>query len=147
MRQRQQQARRAAKRASEGPKPKVARWGPPRLLDESNFPSKPLPKRPPRPEPAEPAGPPPEERGVAEATTAQTASLLTVRPEGSRSPPASAAEARRVRLGVDGPPAAVSRWPPADYTVRPTGGANNLLLLSRASYSAPSSYAHLDGHH
>lgn len=37
--------------------------------------------------------------------------------------------------------------PLADYTVRPTGGANNLLLLSRASYSAPSSYAHLDGHH
>ena len=35
----------------------------------------------------------------------------------------------------------------ADYTVRPTGGADNLLLLSRASYSAPGSYAHLDGHH
>ena len=35
----------------------------------------------------------------------------------------------------------------ADYTVRPTGGADNLLLLSRASYSAPTSYAHLDGHH
>ena len=28
-----------------------------------------------------------------------------------------------------------------------TGGADNLLLLSRASYSAPGSYAHLDGHH
>jgi len=110
-RQRQQQARRAAKRASEGPKPTVARWGRPRLLDESNFPSKPPPKRPPRPEPAEPAALAPEERGVSEATTAQTASLLTVRPEGSHSPPPSAVELRSVRLGVDGPPAAVWRWP------------------------------------
>ena len=36
---------------------------------------------------------------------------------------------------------------PADYTVRPTGGAYNLFLISRASFSAHSSYAHPVGHH
>ena len=35
----------------------------------------------------------------------------------------------------------------ADYTVRPTGGAYNLFLISRASFSAHSSYAHPVGHH
>ena len=35
----------------------------------------------------------------------------------------------------------------ADYTVRPTRGADNLFLISRASFSAHSPYAHLDGHH
>lgn len=35
----------------------------------------------------------------------------------------------------------------ADYTVRPTGGAYNLFLISRASFLAHSPYAHLDGHH
>ena len=31
--------------------------------------------------------------------------------------------------------------------VRPTRGADNLFLISRASFSAHSPYAHLDGHH
>ena len=35
----------------------------------------------------------------------------------------------------------------ADYTVRPTRGADNLFLISRASFSAHSSYAHPVGHH
>ena len=35
----------------------------------------------------------------------------------------------------------------ADYTVRPTRGADNLFLISRTSFSAHSPYAHLDGHH
>ena len=40
-----------------------------------------------------------------------------------------------------------SRVVKADYTVRPTRGADNLFLISRASFSAHSPYAHLDGHH